>query len=927
MIALIIALIMILPMAFKGKMKDLALEQANQQLNATVGLKDVDLSLISSFPNFTFTLMDITIDGVGKFQDVRLLEIGSVDLKLDLMSVISGEQINLKRIAVSDVHAHLLVTRDGVPNYDIVKPSDAVVEETPASSESSAFKISLKHYELNNFNLHYVDEQSDLEVKIRELYHSGDGDFTEEIVALRTETKVDAITAISEGIAYLNKASVSSDFDMSFNQSTSKVDFGENNLILNALELKFNGFVWPKGDEIEMDMSFSAPGSDFKSVLSMVPSVFLQEFESVQTSGQFQLNGKVQGSYSDSPEGMPGFEIGLDVANGRFNYPSLPAGVEGINIDLDVSKPQGSADKVVINLNEARAIIAENPIAVRLLLKTPISDPQFDLAANGRIELSSLANVVPMEGFDYRGLLELNFKAAGKQSDIDAAAYDKVGARGEIIADNLHFEADSLPFIVEVQKAQLEFTPQAAKLTEASMTIGKSDMSMNGSFDNLIGYALGNDTLKGRFNFSSNLLDLNELAAAGGESQPTEETPDSVPPMEVIRIPTDVDFMIQANVGKLVYSNLDIQDLKGKVRVAEGAAGLNDVSMKMLGGGLIASGEYNSLPSTPEVNMDFKMNSIGFRESYEAFEMVQQLAPVMEKTSGTYSTSFKFNSELGSDMTPDLNSIYAKGVLKTSKLTSEPEAMKKLADVLKDPSLEKLELNSLDIDFEIKDGRLYVEPFDIASNGVKGTVSGSTGLDQTIDYKMDMNVPTSRISKINLLGSSGIQLPSKVDVGVGITGTSTSPKITTSLGDLASNIADEIVEQATEIVEEKIEEVKEDANEAAQKLIDDAEAQGDKLIAEAQRQGDALVAEAKKKGDELRNEADKQAKKIEDDAKGNFLKEAAAKEAAKKLRKEADKKAKKLEKEAQKQSDALVKQAEDQKAKLVEDARNKAKID
>jgi hypothetical protein len=318
---------------------------------------------------------------------------------------------------------------------------------------------------------------------------------------------------------------------------------------------------------------------------------------------------------------------------------------------------------------------------------------------------------------------------------------------------------------------------------------------------------------------------------------------------------------------------------------------------------------------------------VGFKESYDAFQIVQQLAPIMEKTTGKYSTSFSFQSELGSDMMPDLESVYSKGRLKSKGLSSEPDVMKKVADLLKDPKLAKLDVGSVDIEFEVNDGRMSVEPFDIQAAGVKAQVSGSTGLDQSIDYTMDMNVPTDRISSSGLLNSTGITLPKKVDVKVLIGGKTTDPTVKTSLGDLSTSIVNDVKEQVNQIVEEKIEEVKDDTNEAAQKLIDDANRKGDQLIAEAEKQGDALRAEAKKQGDALRSEANKQADKIEKDAKGNFLKEAAAKEAAKKIRKEADKKADALEQEADKQANALIAQAKKEKEDLVATAREEAKID
>lgn len=926
LLVLLVLAVVLLPMIFKGKLKEMALEQANAQLEATVSFEEVSLSLIKSFPDFSFGIHGVKVDGKDVFEGVRLLEMGELSMTLDLMSVIKGEQIELKRITLNDVNLDVRVNKDGLANYDIVKAGETAPEESTVTAEATPFKLSLNRYELNNFNLHYTDLQGDVELVIRSLYHEGSGDFSQDIVALKTQTLVDAITARSEGINYLQKASLSADFDMTYHQTDGKVEFGNNNVLLNALGLKFSGWVWPKEEDIEMDLQFDAPQTDFKSVLSMIPAVFLQDFESVQTTGKFNLKGEVKGTYNAVKEELPAIDLQLLVSNASFKYPSLPAGVDNIGINLNVKKSQGGMDALVINLQEAKALVAENPLFARLLLQTPISDPQFDLAVQGRLDLSSLATIVPMEGTVYRGLIQADFKTAGKQSDIDAEQYDKIGAKGEINVSDIHLESDSLPYAIDLKQAQLVITPQKAQLNNLQMRIGQSDMAFQGELNNLIGYALSDQTLQGAFTFNSSLLDLNELS--GGATSAEEETVDTASaPLEFIRVPTNLDLLLNAQIDQVVYGHLDLQQLKGAIAIQKGSVKMQKVGMQLLGGSLQADGAYHSQPEKPTVDMDFKLVEVGFKETYDAFEMVRQLAPIMEKTSGNYSTSFSFNSELGPDMMPDLPTVYSKGRLQSKGLTSEPEVMKKVADVLKDPKLKKLDIGALDLEFEIKDGRLGVESFDLQAGNVKATVSGTTGLDQTIDYTMNMDVPTDRISSSQLLASTGLNLPKRVDVAVLIGGTTANPEIKTDLGSLTNNLADDVKAQVQEVVEEKIEEAKEEANAAAQRLIDDAEAQGDRLIAEAKVQSDALRQEAKNQGDALKAEAEKQASKLEKEAKGNFLKEAAAKEAARKIRQEADKQAKNLEAEADKQAKALVEKAEKEKADLVAKARQEAKID
>lgn len=925
----VLALLIILPFAFQSKLKQMALDQANAQLNAKVGFEKVSLSLLRSFPDFSFRIQGVTIDGVGAFADERLLEIGSLDLTLDLMSVIKGEQIEMERFGLINTRINVIVNEEGLANYDIVKPSTTTdtVQAAEATSTEAAFSLTLKSYEIDNLNLQYTDMQGGTELRIEELRHSGRGDFSQEVVQLKTKTLIDAITAKASGVQYLRNASVSSDFDVEYDQRSQRITFGDNNLYLNNLRLYFEGWIESAEEQMDLDLRFSSPGTDFKEVLSLVPAVFLHDFETVSTNGQFSLNGNVKGKYTAADENYPALDFNLNVNNGGFNYPDLPAGIDNISIDLNLNKTQGGLDNLVIDLKQANATIAENPFSLRLLLRTPMSDPNVDMAAKGRIDLSSLGSIVPVEGVNYSGRIDADFKIAAKQSDVDNERYEKIGAKGLIVADKLHLESDSLPLPIDLASARLEWQPQNARLSDCNLRIGNSDFQLDGFVNNIMGYVFGDGVLEADVKHRSTLIDLNELSGGTTDPEKSSAPNDTAAAMEVVRLPVDIDFKLDSEIGQLVFGKLDIRSMKGEVAISEGAIRLSDVGMRMLGGRIAASGEYNSLPDSPEVDMDFEMEDVGFRESYEAFAMVRQLAPVMEKTTGSYSTKFSYTSVLKADMTPDLQSVDAAGRLRTTKINSEPDVMKKVADALKDPSLKQLNINPIDLEFEIADGRLSVKPFDFQAEGIKGKVSGSTGLDQSIDYLMDMNVPTDRISSSGLLGNTGLRLPATVDVKVFIEGKTTSPKVRTSLGDMADDIAEDLKEQATEIVEEKVEEVKEDANKKAQELIDQAEAQGDALIAEAKKQGDVLRTEAKKQADALRDEAEKKASQLEKEAKGNFLKEAAAKEGARKIRQEAEKNAKKIEREADKQANELVAKAEAEKAALVEKARKEAVID
>jgi uncharacterized protein involved in outer membrane biogenesis len=193
----LIVLISSLPFVFKGKIVELVNQQIDETLSAEVSVGDIDFSLISTFPDFGLSIQDIKVVGKEEFAGVQLANIGEIKANLDVMSVISGEQIDIKSFGISDASFHVIVTKDSLANYDIVKSSgteEEVEEEETGSEEASAFSLSVNEYYLRNINVIYDDRVSDMYAEIVNFTHEGKGDFTQDIVALATTTTIDELT-------------------------------------------------------------------------------------------------------------------------------------------------------------------------------------------------------------------------------------------------------------------------------------------------------------------------------------------------------------------------------------------------------------------------------------------------------------------------------------------------------------------------------------------------------------------------------------------------------------------------------------------------------------------------------------------------------------------------------------------------------------
>ena len=927
LIIIVIAAIFLLPVIFKDEIIVRAQTEINENLNAKVEFSDISLSLFRSFPDFSLSIEDIKVDGTGNFEGVRLASLSEFRVDLNLMSVVSGSQFEVEQIRLADGDLRILIDTAGNANYDIAMASEEATD-TAESQESAGFRLTLKKYALENIDLVYDDQDGNILVDIRNLNHQGRGDFTAEVVNLVTETQISALTVGYEGINYLSSVRAGMEADLVYSQNNGEVKFGDNLLIVNDLPLEFTGAVRLPEDRIAMNLEVKSPSEDLKKVLSLIPAVYVEGYEDMEATGTFSLTGKIEGDY-DYADHYPSYDFRLLMQNGSFNYPDLPAGVDNINVNAHIFNSTTQLEGVEIEISEARASIAGNPLNMRLMLTNAMTNPIFDMALAAEMDLENLARVLPMAGYDLAGGISADFAFAGDMAAVEEERYGDLKASGRFVVKGIKVAGDSVPQEVRIQSATVAISPQYLDVQEFNTSLGKSDFHLKGRIDNILAYALNDDLLRGSFVMESDLIDLNELSETPEEAESAEEAADEsdTTSLAVIRVPENLDLSFAATIRQLLYDNLVIKGLEGRMSLSKGEARMDDLTMSLLGGTVAMSGAYDSRPEKPEVDFRFNLKNFDIRESYQKFITIQKLAPIMSSSTGTFSTDLTFTSRLLQDMSPDLSSLKAAGNLRTTDLQTSPRVLQNLSRILANPRLSNLALNDLRLNYKVEDGRVKTEPFTLSTGSVRSTVSGSMGLDQSLDYEMDMSLPLKDIGAANILNQIGADPAQRVNMKVFITGTATEPRVKTSLKDMAGSIADQAVEQVKKKVEETVDDAKEKANEKAAELIAEAEKKGDQLITEAQKQADALVAEAENQAARIRAEANKQARKLEDEAKGNFLAEKGAKVAADKLRKEADEKATKLVNEARSRANKLVDEARQQKVRLVEEAREKGKIE
>lgn len=389
-------------------------------------------------------------------------------------------------------------------------------------------------------------------------------------------------------------------------------------------------------------------------------------------------------------------------------------------------------------------------------------------------------------------------------------------------------------------------------LNEASMMHADSDIKIKGSINGWQSWLTNDGVLHGQLDISSSKLDLNPFlidnTAPSGEEVHFE-------------IPGNLDLKLTAGIDELKYSNFAIKGLHGRLDIEESTAYLSNLEGNVLGGKFQFEGMYSTQNTTqPAFNVKMDLSTIGFKESFNAFNTMQALAPVSQYIDGLFNTTLVLEGQLNEKMMPVLPTLNASGYLETlnGRISGIPP-MERLAQSLGVNKVANWTIQNTRNWFEVVNGmvELKEKTFDLGENVTLG-IRGKHGLGRELDYYFQVALPRDYLRKNPVTGAleAGLSQLEKEAVRYGIqidqgeylivdikmTGSMSNPqfKITPS-GKSKVKIDDAIKSELAN----KEAELRDIAEATQKKVIDTLEKARDKMLDSLQAMGNQKVKEVR----------------------------------------------------------------------------------
>lgn len=860
LIGLIIVSLVLVPILFKDDIKAALDKELDKSLNAKVVLNEdkLSLSLIKDFPDVSVTIGDFAIINKAPFEGDTLFYAGELNAGLNLFSLF-GDQIQINKIGIKNPVVNILYNKDGAANYDITKSTGEA--ENPADSSASSVDIGIQQWSIENGRVVYWDQGGDMKMVIEGLNHQGSGDFSKNIFDMETSSSIDALSFWYEGDNYLNRKKVQADIIMAMDLDNMKFTFKDNTVKLNDFAFGFDGFFAMPTDDYQMDIKFASQDNSFKSLLSLVPGMYSPALKDLDTKGTLAFNGFVKGIYNDNT--MPAYGVNLEVKNGYVKSTQVPLPVEQIMMAMKVNSSDGTPAHTTIDIPNFSMKLDKDKFTANAHIQN-LDNPSWKLKADGTLNLDMLGKFVPESAYKISGQIVAALETEGNYAAIENEQYDKIKANGSLQMNRFQYE-DADYGTLEITKAVTSFNPKEIRLADLSGKIQDSDFKVSGYLQNYLAYALeDNAVLTGQMQLTSSKLNLNPFMTSDSAATETADTA----ALEVVEIPKNIDFTFDATMDKVLYDNLELNDMRGTLLVKDGILKMKDLRFNTLGGKFAINGAYNSQDiAQPFFNMDLKIEDLSIPKAYKNFVTVQKLAPIAQAINGNFSTDFAIGGMLQQDMMPDLTSLTGAGLFKIvqASVTQNSKLVSGITSLTKLKGADQVSLKDVIMNAEIKDGRLFVKPFDVKFGDYKATVGGSNGIDGSLDYNVSMKVPTGAAGQAanqaiaSLLGNNKFSVGDEVTLNFAVGGNYNDPKV--KLGKTTAESSGG--NTATQAVKAKVKETVDKEKEKVKAEIDAKKAEAEqKLQQKKDSVQKALEKQAEQKKEELKKKAKKTLKNV-----------------------------------------------------------------
>ena len=295
---------------------------------------------------------------------------------------------------------------------------------------------------------------------------------------------------------------------------------------------------------------------------------------------------------------------------------------------------------------------------------------------------------------------------------------------------------------IRMMKTSVTVGNRAITLRNATMRIGRSDLTASGSVHDLYGAMKFHKTLRAKLDLTSRNLNCNQLIRSLSFPEDTlqAETDTTATNLKLFVIPRNVDFELTTNLRRVRYGKMLFTDVKGDVDVRNQAIHLKELSMEGMGATMKTTLLYRAArPQAGYAGFDFKLHDVNIGHLVDFVPSLDSIVPMLRSFEGVVDFNVAAATALDSCFNlkiPSLRSaIHIKG---DSLVLMDGETFAEISKKFLFKNKERNLIDSIAVNISVQDGNVTVYPFVIQMDRYRAAVGGTQDLAMNFDYHISI---------------------------------------------------------------------------------------------------------------------------------------------------------------------------------------------
>lgn len=711
--------------AYKDKIVQLFISEANKHLKTEVKVGKISLEFIYTFPEFSIELARVQIPEPVKNADKNMFEAEKMYFTFSLWDLLN-QQYRIKNLYVVDATVFLCIDNRGQNNWTIFnKPADTTAKRPLFFNLSGA--------SLQNITISYED------VPLQQFYKGTISKAKTGLKLVGNDWKiaVDGQLRVQnfsiKGWEFFKNKQLNIDGRIDYNEKNKTYTVLPTQIkVLNA-EFLMQGY-YKDGKKPFVDFTFSEKSSDIQTLVSLLPQKVADPLKPYKSKGNVYFKALLKGEVSRAVKPLIQVEFGCK--NAYFYHPDYKVGIDKVSFRGLYNNGDGIRTKpAYLYINDIQAQLENEPLKGYFAL-TDFNDPLIEASLATTIDLLFLQKIYPITDIDtLAGKAKIYFTYKGRNSALKAKNYANVHFSGQAELENVHVKPKFWKLPLKNTFAKCLFTVPSLQISEFSGQIGSSHLQWSGHIENLLAFALQLQphvsvigSLTGKQLHLSQLLNLWESGSNKANGS--------------FILPQTIHANVNVSYPLITYEKHHVKNFACDLQLHPCALNINNMQGRTLNGQF--NGRFSSLQrkdSTWWVEADITCEKIKIDSLFIITSNLGQNFITHQNLSGDLYMAAEARYHANKDFSIQWPTLALKSDMKIlNGRLKEFAPMKNLSKFVNEQALADIKFAELSNTIQITDGTVFIPEMDIKSNVANITLMGKHGFNQEFEYRLKIPV-------------------------------------------------------------------------------------------------------------------------------------------------------------------------------------------